>query len=156
MIKSKIIWLTGQPSSGKTVLGKKLVEYFKKNILYPTIHIDGDDLREVITNKDYSKEGRINNIRTAQNIAKFLHHKSINVIVSLVSPYKWLRDEFKMDSAIAMDLNEIYIHTTEKRERDNFHVKDYEPPIANFIDVDTTIDTPDESVDKIIKELFPD
>ena len=59
------------------------------------VQVDGDDLRDLTVNKDYSEQGRINNIRNAQMIAEFCHNKGMNVIVSLVSPYLWLREEFK-------------------------------------------------------------
>ena len=72
------------------------------------MHIDGDDLREIFNNKDYSKEGRIRNITFAQGLAKFLHKKDMDVVVSLVAPYKEIRDSFKSD--MGTDLIEIYVH----------------------------------------------
>jgi len=36
--------------------------------------------------------------------------------------------------------------TTEERGREDFHVADYEPPTDEFIEVDTTFDTPEESL----------
>ena len=59
-----IFWFTGQPGSGKTTLGKALLEK-----LDDVFHIDGDDLRGLSANVDYSEQGRISNIRTAQSIA---------------------------------------------------------------------------------------
>ena len=52
------------------------------------VNIDGDDLREVVPNKDYSPAGRVANIQNAINIAKFFDHKGFQPVVSLVSPYK--------------------------------------------------------------------
>ena len=75
----------------------------------------------------------------------------MNVIVSLVSPYIDQREEFK--KLIGEDLIEIYIHTSEPRERDHFKVEGYEPPTENFIDVDTTLDDPTISFAKLISEL---
>ena len=48
---------------------------------------------------------------------------------------------------------EIYVHTTERRERYKYRVRDYEAPEINFIDVDTTTDSPDISFSKIINHL---
>ena len=48
--------LSGDPGTGKTTLAKSIMElrYFSD-----WFHIDGDDIRELFNNKDYSKEGRI-------------------------------------------------------------------------------------------------
>lgn len=124
-----IIWLTGQPGSGKTTLCKKMMSSGDFNI-------DGDDLRELFDNKDYSISGRRKNVLLAQQIAEFLHNKGRNVFVSMVSPYKDQRDKFK--EKMGNNLIEVYVHTSETRGRENFFVEDYEPPTENFIDIDTT------------------
>jgi len=149
-----IYWFTGQPAHGKTVLGRKLHRYLqteKKNWRKDVFHLDGDHLREITVNKDYSEQGRINNIRNAQMICEYLHINDCDVVVSLVAPYKWLRDEFK--ERMGDEVVEIYVHTSEPRERDHFKVEGYEPPIENFIDVDTTEDSPDISFAKLLREL---
>ena len=48
------------------------------------------------------------------------------------------------------ELVEIYVHTSEERGREQYHVNGYQPPINNFIDIDTTHDEPEESYRKII------
>ena len=139
-----IYWFTGQPGSGKTVLSVLLKDYLEKNYLKNVIHIDGDDLREIFENKDYSKEGRIKNIVFAQQLAQFCHTKGFDVVGSLVSPYKDVRESFK--EKMKNHIREIYIHTTDIRGREDFHVKDYEVPTDEFIEVDTTYETPVESI----------
>ena len=150
MSKGNIYWFTGQPAHGKTVLGKKLVELLrteKRNWRKDVFHLDGDDLRALTINKDYSEQGRINNIRNAQMIAEYLHNNGCDVVVSLVAPYEWLREEFK--EKIGFDnFQEFYLHCTDKRDRDHFHTKDYESPEVEFIDIDTTKDTPEKSFSK--------
>ena len=51
------------------------------------------------------------------------------------------------------NFQEIYVHCSEPRERDHFHVKEFEPPVIEFIDVDTTKDSPEQSFSKIINHL---
>ena len=155
MSKGNIYWFTGQPAHGKTVLGKLLVELLqteKKNWRKDVFHLDGDDLRALTVNKDYSEQGRINNIRNAQMIAEYLSSKGCDVVVSLVAPYRWLREEFK--ERIGLDnFQEFYVHTTQPRERDHFKVEGYEAPEENFMDVDTTKDNPNQSFTKIVNYL---
>lgn len=142
-----IYWFTGQPAAGKTTLAKYLVEYFPKDNV---IHIDGDDLRDIFKNKDYSENGRRKNIERAQDIAHFMNEKGYNVIVSLVSPYRNQREEFKAKSSVI----EIYVHTKEDRGRNHFHVIDYEAPESNFVDIDTTSDNETDSYYKLLSKLF--
>ena len=140
-----IFWFTGQPGSGKTTLGKALL---KK--LDDAFHIDGDDLRGLSANTDYSEQGRISNIRTAQSIAMYLDNKGKNVVVSVVAPYKWLRNEFKNHHKV----NEIYLHTTEIRGREHYFAENYEAPEEDFLEIDTTNISVEECIAKILKEFI--
>lgn len=146
-----IYWFTGQPSHGKTVIAELLREHMiYEGILDDEIfRIDGDEMRELFTNKDYSMGGRVKNIDVAQKIAHYLHNKGKNVIVSLVSPYLDQREEFK--AIIGDGMVEFYVHTSEPRERDHFAVKGYQPPVENFVDIDTTEDSPEESLTKVLE-----
>jgi adenylylsulfate kinase len=130
-----IYWFTGQPGHGKTTLGNELLGYFQTHN-EKTILVDGDQLRDIFKNVNYGKEGRIENIKRAQNIAKFLHYQGYYVVVALVAPYKDLRDEFKTE--MQNNLVEIYVHTNVERGRESYFVSDYEPPVSNYIDIDTT------------------
>ena len=138
-----IIWLTGQPGSGKTTICKEILE-LKDNRIF---HIDGDDLRDLFENKDYSEQGRRKNIELAQHLSHFLHNKECNVVVSLVSPYKDQREDFK--NKLGESIKEFYIHTTEIRGRENFHVENYQQPTENYLDVDTTDISIEECLNKI-------
>jgi len=150
-----VYWFTGQPGSGKTVLGKKLIEFLKtekRNWRRTVFHLDGDDLRELTVNKDYTPKGREINIRNAQMITEFLHKNECDVVVSLVAPPRWLREEFKERIGLE-NFQEFYVHCSDPRERDHFHSKNYEAPQDNFIDVDTTKHSPEKSFSKIINTL---
>lgn len=142
-----IIWLTGQPGAGKTTLAEWLKAHYYNN----GIIIDGDDIRDVYQNKDYSEEGRRKNIEKAQDLALFLHHKNFTPIVSLVSPYRDQRESFKQ--RMGDNIKEIYVHTLNIRGREQFHVQNYEPPIENYIDADTTNEDQYLSFQKIKKYL---
>lgn len=132
-----IFILTGQPHSGKTTLANHLKNAIQSSYENRTVFIiDGDDLRDVLNNKDYSEKGRRKNIETAHDIAKYLQKQSpfVDVIISLVSPFRDLREKLKSEFKCI----EFYIHTTEIRGRENFYVANYEQPLENFVDIDTT------------------
>jgi adenylylsulfate kinase-like enzyme len=144
-----IYWLTGQPGAGKTTLVKML--YTHLHPMKPMI-VDGDDIREIFNNKDYSEAGRRKNVELAQHLAHFIHNKGGVALVSLVSPYKDQRDSFKQ--LIGDDnIKEIYVHTTQDRGREHFFVEGYQPPMENFIDCDTTIDNEFQSYRKLLEKL---
>jgi adenylylsulfate kinase len=112
-------------------------------------HIDGDDLRDLFDNKDYSEVGRRKNIELAQQISEYLHNKGKHLFVSLVSPYKDQRDKFK--SKMGDNLIEVYVHTTEVRGREEYFVKEYEKPSGKFIDIDTTNVSINDSANMILE-----
>tara|TARA_R110000796_G_scaffold141934_1_gene258348 strand:- start:5502 stop:5945 length:444 start_codon:yes stop_codon:yes gene_type:complete len=146
-----IYWFTGQPAHGKTILAKKLSYWLTENKHTLPFMIDGDDMRELFSNKDYSIKGRVENVGTAQRIAHYLHNQGKDVIVALVSPYIDQREDFK--ALLGDNIKEIYVHTLESRERDHFKAISYIPPQDTFIDIDTTNDSPEESLKKIINEI---
>ena len=130
-----ILRFTGQPGSGKTTLAKEIIKRFNND---KVIHIDGDDLRDVLDNKDYSEKGRRKNIQFAIDMAKVMESKSYLVVVSLVSPYRDLR------------IGEIfYLNSTRPTEKEKYWVDNYEPPTKNFTYINT-----DESIEECLDEIF--
>lgn len=128
--------LIGQPHSGKTTLSiylKKVLDL--NNTLRKAFIIDGDFLRKILNNKDYSQKGRRDNVSKAYAIAKYLDSDaSHDVIIAVISPFLDLREELKFTA----DVLEIYLHTKNIRGRENFHVENFEKPETNFIEIDTT------------------
>jgi adenylylsulfate kinase-like enzyme len=151
MKEKKIYWFTGQPGAGKTVLALMLKTVLEKEYRQNVFHIDGDELRKLFNNQKYGREGREENIKRAQDLAKFLLAQGYDVVVSLVAPYKELRESFKYD--LKNLLVEFYVHTTDIRGREHFHTDEYEMPTENFIDINTTNVDPQISLNEIIKHL---
>jgi len=146
-----IYWLTGQSGSGKTTIAKEMCKIGRIGLYSNWFNIDGDYIRNLFNNKDYSELGRRKNVEIAQQIAQYLHIQGKEVVVSLVSPYKDQRDNFKQK--MGDDLKEIYLHTNEIRGKENFFVEDYEPPTENYLYICTDNITVKECVEKILKEI---
>ena len=122
-----IVVLFGQPHCGKSTLANILTTKL------PADNIDGDDLRELFKNKDYSREGRIKNLNRASDIAHYINYKNegySQVVLSLVYPYKEARDYL---NSLTEDVAWVYLTYEGERGRENFHVKDFEVPVEESV-----------------------
>lgn len=136
-----IINITGQAGSGKTTIAREL-----EKIVTNPIVIDGDELRELFVNIDYSEDGRRKNITNAYNIARFLESQGFVPIIALISPYLDLREELKSQSTVS----EIYLVTSQVRGREHFFAPGYLPPVEDFLLVNTDV-LLEECVEKILE-----
>jgi len=142
-----IIWFTGQPNSGKTTLALELVHLLhemRKDIT-ATI-LDGDSLRKVTRNTDYTKDGRRRNVQTAITLAINSDSSNDYTVVSLVSPFRDLRESLKNNNKHVV--KEVYLHSN--RLREGKMVDYYEPPLTNYLDIDTDKHTIEESIKLIL------
>lgn len=135
----KIFWLTGLPCSGKTTIAKELAKNIHAEIL------DGDDIRRIIKNTDFSFEGRKNHMMSVAEFASILS-KYNNVVVALVSPLKSVREEIKKRYP---NLTEVYVYadidTCKKRDVKGMYKLAMEGKIKNFTGVDDVYEEPDSS-----------
>ena len=138
-----IYLLYGQPASGKTTLGKLLADYLDTPFI-----IDGDEFREMFTNKNYGRQGREENIRNANAVATYLNkkgkdgnwkavyiqdaesswkshpvNKETHVVMCLVNPYNDLRKELKDNNRD--EVVEVYLFC-DRNLRKEYHVGDFE------------------------------
>lgn len=75
--------MTGLPCSGKSSIAREL----KKHV--PNLAVlDGDELREWLSSKDFTKEGRNEHNRKVAHLAKLLASHNVPVVVALISPYE--------------------------------------------------------------------
>lgn len=142
-----IILLFGQPASGKTTLADKLSKYLEN-----VVKVDGDRWRDVTKNKDYSKEGRLRNLKGAFDMAIYLENEGFKPILSFVTPYQELRDYLKEN---AKDLLQVYLTYQEDRGRFNRFAEDFEHPIYECLDLhlDTSSMSAEECTSKILSKI---
>jgi adenylylsulfate kinase-like enzyme len=128
-----IILLFGQPASGKTTLADKLQYY----TLWQgcKILIDGDKWREITQNKDYSKEGRIKNLKGAFDMALYLEKEGFLPILSFVTPYEELRNYLNEKSSA---LVQIYLTYNTDRGRNSYFATEFEQPSGSYLHLDTS------------------
>jgi len=142
----------GQPCSGKTTLASKLTS--RLNPL-STIHIDGDQFRAILGNNGYDRKSRLNNVKSAFDMAFFLEVKGYDVVLSFVTPYAesryYLKDKYPATKFIYLEYNS----NKTKRGRESYHVSDFEEPTFeesindNFTSLNTSKLTENQCFDKL-------
>ena len=123
-----IILLFGQPASGKTTLADKL-DYDKQ------VRIDGDRWRDITQNKDYSKEGRLRNLKGAFDMALYLEKEGFLPILSFVTPYEELRQYLNEKSSA---LVQIYLTYNTDRGRNSYFATEFDQPSGSYLHLDTS------------------
>jgi len=135
-----IILLFGQPASGKTTLAE-LIDTEPHQIL-----IDGDKWREVTQNKDYTKEGRLKNLKGAFDMALYLEREGFMPILSFVTPYEELR-QYLNEKSLA--LVQIYLTYNTDRGRNSYFATEFEKPSGSYLHLDTSELSIDDCLTKI-------
>jgi adenylylsulfate kinase-like enzyme len=136
-----IITLFGQPCSGKTTLARHIQAWLEETG-YTSNVIDGDKLRDITENHDYSVAGRDLNHKNAAIVARYLKYENVVdcVIIAMVLPFRNLREEM----AGKTNMVSFYLHTSEIREREANKVKNFDVPTPNeaiYINTDKSIES---------------
>ena len=144
-----IILFYGQPASGKTTLADAYVQKnWEKHL--GIIRIDGDKWRDITKNKDYSKEGRIINLKGAFDMALYLEQLGYTPTLSFVTPYDELRQYLKDN---CKKLIEVYLEYSVDRGRTDYFAKDFEIPTIECLRMNTSELSIDECVNKITEYI---
>ncbi len=141
MMKPFILWMTGLPCSGKTTIVKEL----QKDI--PNLAmLDGDELREWFSPKDFSKAGRDEHNKKVAHLAKLLLKHGVPSAVSLVSPYKENRDNAREIINSGDQFAECYVKCSlekcEQRDVKGMYAKARRGEIKGFTGIDDPYDAP--------------
>ncbi len=160
------IWMTGLPCAGKTTIARKLQEHIPNLAV-----LDGDELREWLSPKDFSKESRNEHNKRVAYLAKLLLKHEVPVAVSLISPYIENRETARRiigDDKFIETFVKCSLGTCEERDVKGMYKKarnneiknftgiqdPYEEPTNSKIVVNTDEEGLDDSINKIITRLI--
>ena len=168
MDKGFTLWFTGMSGAGKSTLANLLAEELRARGHRVEV-LDGDEIRTHLSKGlGFSKEDRDINIRRIGYVARLLSRNGVIAISAAISPYRDVRDELRSQHERFF---EVYMHCTVEKlsERDvkglykkalageikNFTgISDpYEPPINPDLVLDSSTETVDESLGKLIGRL---
>lgn len=91
MRSGTVYWITGLSGAGKTTVGTMVYEYLKKK-KPNVVRLDGDMLRQVFANMDYSMEGRKKLSFEYSRLCRMLSDQNIDVVISVISMFDAVRD----------------------------------------------------------------
>lgn len=141
--KGFALWFTGLPCSGKTTLAQTMGKELSRNGARVE-YIDGDLIRKNLS-KDlgFSKEDRQSNIERAAFVASLLVRNGVIVLVSLVSPYRSMRENAKRQIG---NFIEIFVNcplsVCEKRDVKGMYKLARQGQIKNFTGVSDPFEEP--------------
>lgn len=169
--KSVILWFTGLSGSGKSTIANTL-EVVLHRLSIRTYLLDGDNIRHGL-NKDlgFSDTDRTENIRRIGEVAKLFIDSGTMALTTFISPF---RDDRKIvrDLVDEKDFVEIYVQcpldVCEQRDVKGLYERarngeikkftgidsPYESPINPEITIDTSVDSVDDGVNKILSYLI--
>ncbi len=163
-IKPGVVWITGLSGSGKSTIANELIKNFEKNAISYVL-LDGDQIRKVIKETGYDYYSRRKHNLNVAYMASLFERQGNVVIVSLISPYRDVRNECR---AICRDFIEVFIDTPveicEKRDVKGLYKKARSGEIENFTGVSSpyeesytreiTISTVSETIESSAKIIF--
>lgn len=92
---ARTVWLTGLPSAGKTTLAVGLADRLRTAGRAVEV-LDGDQARAVLTNGlGFSRADRDENVRRIGYVADLLSRNGVDVVCSVISPFRAARDEVR-------------------------------------------------------------
>ena len=166
-----VIWLTGLSASGKTTIALQLATKLRQHDFKVEL-LDGDAIRnELSADLGFSRQDRREQIRRVVYLCKLLSKNGITCLVSVISPYRDLRNlareeirkvspfievfvKCSLESCIKRDPKGLYKKALSGEISNFTGLQDhYEEPLSPDVMVNTDSETVEECVDKIISAV---
>lgn len=143
MEKGTFYWISGLSGAGKTTIGKLFYDYLrtkKENVVL----IDGDVLREITGDSDFSEAGRDNRVKKNARLFALLTDQGIDVVncsIGLRNKYReWNRE-------LITNISEIYIKVSMeeliRRDPKGLYRRALNGETANVYGIDLPYDEPE-------------
>ena len=162
------VWLTGLPSSGKTTIARALEKILREKGLNVEV-LDGDEVRRNLSpDLGFTKENRETHAKRVAYVTKLLVRNGVAVIVGLISPFRNFREHARkqignfvevwvkcpIEECMRRDPKGLYKKALNGEINDLTGIQDpYEEPLNPEVTVDTSKESVEESVNKILKKL---
>jgi adenylyl-sulfate kinase len=162
------LWLTGLSGAGKSTIAEGVAVELRRRGRRVEV-LDGDAIRENLSKGlGFSKEDRDTNIRRIGFVAELLARNGVVVIVAAISPYRAVRDDVRarierfvevhvhcpLEELVRRDVKGLYRRALAGEIANFTGVSDpYEEPVQPEVVVDTSVESVDGSVHRVLAVL---
>ncbi len=162
------LWFTGLSGSGKSTVSSLLEERLRSHGARVEV-LDGDVVRTHLSKGlGFSKEDRDTNIRRIGFVCQLLSRNGVIAIAAAISPYRETRDHVRsqidhfvevyahcpLEKLVERDVKGLYKKALAGEIKEFTGVSDpYEEPLRPEVVIDTHLETPEQSADKIWAKL---
>jgi sulfate adenylyltransferase/3'-phosphoadenosine 5'-phosphosulfate synthase len=168
MTRGFVVWFTGLSGAGKSTIANALKSELEARGRHVEL-LDGDEVRTHLSKGlGFSKEDRDTNIRRIGYVARLVARSGGVAITAAISPYREVRDEVRaqtpgfvevfarapLDTLVERDVKGLYKKAIAGEIANFTGVSDpYEEPLHPEVVCDTSRESPDESLAKVIDAL---